>query len=130
GSAAGPTVPKELDIIVYIGDYCIRGQTFVEVICQHDYMTWRLKRSPSTKRPSPAGNYTDWNALCSGDNTKARYDLLQTVNDQLPVPRSVDLSDTLNVFTDASQLAFCVDEGSVYPAVPKLRNTKRIIESQ
>ncbi|KAF4702533.1 hypothetical protein FOZ63_015822, partial [Perkinsus olseni] len=65
-SSAGPTVPKKLDIVIYVDDYCIRGHTFIEVICQHDYTTWRLRRhgadcteekSFNNASPSPVGNY-------------------------------------------------------------------------
>ncbi|KAF4681479.1 hypothetical protein FOZ62_021730, partial [Perkinsus olseni] len=63
---------------------------------------------------------SDWDALCSADDTKALYDWLRTVNDQQPVPRFVDLLDNLNVFADASQLAFCVDVRGMGPSYTRL----------
>ncbi|EER03600.1 hypothetical protein Pmar_PMAR026277 [Perkinsus marinus ATCC 50983] len=193
----GPIVPLKLDIVIYVDDYCIRGAVFIEVVCQHEYTTWRLRRhgadctdekSFNNASPSPAGNYkgvlgystdigmdtvcfrypdplpkstparvtrrqavslinryydplslfmegsapsrfiladinqttSDWDTLCSVGDTQALYDWLRTVNEQQPVPRFVDLSDNLNVFADASQLAFCVDVRGMGPSYTRL----------
>ncbi|KAF4648659.1 hypothetical protein FOL47_002947, partial [Perkinsus chesapeaki] len=193
----GPEVPHKLDIVLYVDDYCLRGDTFEEVIGQHEYTSWRLRRHGAdctdekvfnNATPSPAGNYrgvlgystdtgvdticfrypdplpeslpvritrrqavslinryydplsvfmegsaasrfilaninqttADWEALCNPDDTKALYDWLSAVNDQQPVSRFVDLTENLNVFCDASQLAFCVDMRGCGPSYVRL----------
>ncbi|EEQ99954.1 hypothetical protein Pmar_PMAR015906 [Perkinsus marinus ATCC 50983] len=57
-----------------------------------------------------------WDDFCNAEDTEALYEWLKTVNDQQPVPRFVDIVTNLNIFADASQLAFCVDiRGSCLP---------------
>ncbi|KAF4651789.1 Casein kinase I isoform delta [Perkinsus olseni] len=184
--STNPKVPRKIDIVIYVDDYYHRGKSFPQVVEQHKYTTWRLRRHGADSSeekafnnasPSPAGNYRgvlgystdvgvdtvcfnypdpvpsstptcitrrqavslinryydplslfmegsaparfiladinastdDWDALCTPEHTAAIYEWLRTVNSQLPVPRFIDVSGVLNVFADASQLAFCID---------------------